>query len=204
MADSKKITRKEIYKDIKKKRIIGPIIFLTVSLVALALILYYSVTGLIAYILDNKLNSEYQYVESMYKVYNKSELGASLEVLDDKVTKNPVTVLAFDIETTKAPLKFPDPRVDSIMLISYMIDGDGYLITNRNIIPEDIEDFQYTPKPEFDGHFQIFNEKDEESLLKRFVSHCKEVRPNVFVSYNGDIFDIPFIGEKTFGVRRIL
>ncbi|WP_173472127.1 putative bifunctional diguanylate cyclase/phosphodiesterase [Eubacterium ruminantium] len=72
MADSKKITRKEIYKDIKKKRIIGPIIFLTVSLVALALILYYSVTGLIAYILDNKLNSEYQYIESMYKVYNKS------------------------------------------------------------------------------------------------------------------------------------
>ena len=131
-----------------------------------------------------------------YKVKNMSELGASLEVLEDKVTKNPVTVLAFDIETTKAPLKFPDPRVDSIMLISYMIDGDGYLITNRNIIPEDIEDFQYTPKPEFDGHFQIFNEKDEEGLLKRFVSHCKEVRPNVFVSYNGDIFDIPFIGER--------
>ena len=131
-----------------------------------------------------------------YKVNNRSELGASLQVLDDKVTKNPVTVLAFDIETTKAPLKFPDPRVDSIMLISYMIDGDGYLITNRNIIPEDIEDFQYTPKPEFDGHFQIFNEKDEESLLKRFISHCKEVRPNVFVSFNGDIFDIPFIGER--------
>ena len=131
-----------------------------------------------------------------YKVKNMSEIGCSLTVLDDKVTKNPVSVLAFDIETTKAPLKFPDPRVDSIMLISYMIDGDGYLITNRNIIPEDIEDFQYTPKPEFDGHFQIFNEKDEEGLLKRFVMHCKEVRPNVFVSFNGDMFDIPFIGER--------
>ena len=131
-----------------------------------------------------------------YKVKNMSEIGCSLTVIEDKVTKNPVTVLAFDIETTKAPLKFPDPRVDSIMLISYMIDGDGYLITNRNIIPEDIEDFQYTPKPEFDGHFQIFNEKNEEYLLKRFVMHCKEVRPNVFVSFNGDIFDIPFIGER--------
>ena len=131
-----------------------------------------------------------------YKVKNMSEIGCTLTVLDDKVTKNPVSVLAFDIETTKAPLKFPDPRVDSIMLISYMIDGDGYLITNRNIIPEDIEDFQYTPKPEFDGHFQIFNEKDEEGLLKRFVMHCKEVRPNVFVSFNGDMFDIPFIGER--------
>ena len=43
-------------------------------------------------------------------------------------------VLAFDIETTKLPLKFPDAAVDQIMMISYMIDGQGYLITNREII----------------------------------------------------------------------
>jgi DNA polymerase elongation subunit (family B) len=34
----------------------------------------------------------------------------------------PVT-FAFDIETTKLPLKFPDVTIDSIMMISYMIDG---------------------------------------------------------------------------------
>jgi len=54
------------------------------------------------------------------------------------------------------------------MLISYIIDGDGYLITIRSIIPEDIEDFQYTPKPEFDMHFH----------------------PNVFVSLNRDMYSI--------------
>ena len=32
-------------------------------------------------------------------------------------------VLAYDIETTKLPLKFPDSSFDSIMMISYMIDG---------------------------------------------------------------------------------
>lgn len=32
-------------------------------------------------------------------------------------------VMAFDIETTKLPLKFPDSSIDSIMMISYMIDG---------------------------------------------------------------------------------
>jgi DNA polymerase epsilon subunit 1 len=32
-------------------------------------------------------------------------------------------ILAFDIETTKLPLKFPDVAIDSIMMISYMIDG---------------------------------------------------------------------------------
>ena len=32
-------------------------------------------------------------------------------------------MLAFDIETTKLPLKFPDAETDSVMMISYMIDG---------------------------------------------------------------------------------
>lgn len=32
-------------------------------------------------------------------------------------------VLAFDIETTKLPLKFPEVSIDQIMMISYMIDG---------------------------------------------------------------------------------
>lgn len=32
-------------------------------------------------------------------------------------------VLAYDIETTKLPLKFPDAQSDQIMMISYMIDG---------------------------------------------------------------------------------
>ena len=31
--------------------------------------------------------------------------------------------MAFDIETTKLPLKFPDSASDQIMMISYMIDG---------------------------------------------------------------------------------
>lgn len=31
--------------------------------------------------------------------------------------------MAFDIETTKLPLKFPDAASDQIMMISYMIDG---------------------------------------------------------------------------------
>lgn len=49
------------------------------------------------------------------------------------------------------------------MMISYMIDGVGYLITNREIVSEDIEDFEYTPKDEYPGDFTIFNEPDEVS-----------------------------------------
>lgn len=35
-------------------------------------------------------------------------------------------VLAYDIETTKLPLKFPDRETDQIMMISYMIDGQVF------------------------------------------------------------------------------
>ncbi len=38
------------------------------------------------------------------------------------VDKAEPVVLAFDIECTKAPLKFPDATIDQIYMISYMVD----------------------------------------------------------------------------------
>lgn len=81
--------------------------------------------------------------------------------LMDRVKRADPVVMAYDIETTKAPLKFPDSAIDQVMMISYMIDGQGYLITNREIVSEDIDDFEYTPKEGYEGPFTIFNEPDE-------------------------------------------
>lgn len=72
----------------------------------------------------------------------------------------------------------------------------GYLITNREIISADIQDFEYTPKPEFEGKFTIFNEINEMFLLQRFFDHILEVRPHIFVTYNGDFFDWPFVEAR--------
>lgn len=105
-------------------------------------------------------------------------------------------VLAYDIETTKLPLKFPDAQTDQVMMISYMIDGQGYLIINREIISRDIEDFEYTPKPEFEGHFIVFNEPNEMATLQKFFDHIMEVKPHIFVTYNGDFFDWPFVETR--------
>jgi len=41
----------------------------------------------------------------------------------ERVARADPVVFAFDIETTKLPLKFPDAAIDSVMMISYMIDG---------------------------------------------------------------------------------
>ncbi|PZC77848.1 hypothetical protein B5X24_HaOG202959 [Helicoverpa armigera] len=115
---------------------------------------------------------------------------------DDIIERPDPIVLAFDIETTKLPLKFPDSQTDQIMMISYMIDGQGYLITNREIISVDVEDFEYTPKPEFEGQFIVFNEENELGLIQKFFDHIMDVKPHIFVTYNGDFFDWPFVEAR--------
>lgn len=135
-------------------------------------------------------------VGKWYDVYGKHGEVSFKEDKEKIAFADPV-VLAFDIETTKAPLKFPDAKVDQIMMISYMIDGEGFLITNREIISEDIEDFEYTPKPEYPGTFTIFNEADEKHVLIRFFEHIRDVRPTVIATFNGDFFDWPFVENRT-------
>ncbi|XP_062083133.1 DNA polymerase epsilon catalytic subunit A-like isoform X2 [Humulus lupulus] len=119
-----------------------------------------------------------------------------LERRTDLLQRAEVRVCAFDIETTKLPLKFPDAEYDLVMMISYMVDGQGYLIINRECVGDDIEDLEYTPKPEFEGHFKVTNVKNELELLKLWFSHMREVKPGIYVTYNGDFFDWPFLEKR--------
>ena len=119
----------------------------------------------------------------------------------DIETKANPRVLAFDIECSKAPLKFPNAEVDEMYMISYMCsDGkgtpQGFLINSRTIVSEDVADFEYTPNPKYPGPFHIFNEKDEEALIRRFVAEFQKYRPQVVVTYNGDFFDWPYLTNR--------
>ncbi|GFR41059.1 hypothetical protein Agub_g1686, partial [Astrephomene gubernaculifera] len=102
-------------------------------------------------------------------------------------------ICAFDIETTKLPLQFPNAEYDQVFMISYMLDRQGYLIVNREVVGADIADFEYTPKPEFEGPFKVHNAPDERSLLLHFFEHMRSAQPAIYVTYNGDFFDFPFI-----------
>ncbi|CAG8479600.1 11654_t:CDS:2 [Racocetra fulgida] len=102
---------------------------------------------------------------------------------DIKQRGDPV-IFAYDIETTKKPLKFPDSANDPIMMISYMINGMGFLIVNRDIVSEDIEEIEYSPSTQYKGFFKIFNEPSE---------HIQEQKPTIIVTYNGDNFDWPYV-----------
>jgi DNA polymerase epsilon subunit 1 len=115
---------------------------------------------------------------------------------EDVERKADPTFLAFDIECTKAPLKFPDANMDSIFMISYMVDGQGYLILSRDVVSADVQDFEYTPNPSYPGPFHIFNEADEEALLQRFFAEYKRIKPQIVVTYNGVFFDWPFLEQR--------
>eukprot|EP00930_Biecheleria_cincta_P017416 TRINITY_DN1385_c0_g1_i1.p1 TRINITY_DN1385_c0_g1~~TRINITY_DN1385_c0_g1_i1.p1 ORF type:complete len:2608 (-),score=472.89 TRINITY_DN1385_c0_g1_i1:198-7172(-) len=105
-------------------------------------------------------------------------------------------IFAWDIECTKAPLKFPDSAHDQITMISIMADGSGFLIVNRDQVSADIEPLEYTPKPEYEGIFDTFNEEDEAGLLRRFFTLIRQVNPHAMVSFNGDFFDYPFVTAR--------
>lgn len=45
--------------------------------------------------------------------------------------------------------------------LTFLFPFKGFLITNREIVSENIEDFEFTPKPEYEGPFTVFNEDDE-------------------------------------------
>jgi len=126
---------------------------------------------------------------------NELDCGVTLSEQDVETKAEP-SFLAFDIECTKAPLKFPDANVDTIYMISYMVEGQGYLILSRDVVSQDVQDFEYTPKPSYPGPFKIFNEQTEEDLIRRFLSEYQRLKPQIVVTYNGDFFDWPFLEQR--------
>ncbi|KAF9612004.1 hypothetical protein IFM89_037287 [Coptis chinensis] len=147
-----------------------------------------------------------------------SSTGVILEKRTDLLQHAEVHVCAFDIETTKLPLKLPNTEIDSIMMISYMVDGQGSIVVVESTnwkdiwrlhsffvclivaclqcVWEDIEDWEYTPKPEFEGYFKVKNVKNEEELLRQWFAHMWEVKLGIYVTYNGDFFDLPFLETR--------
>jgi len=124
--------------------------------------------------------------------------GEKYDIVGDssKIAYPDLRVFAFDIETTKPPLKFPNAEFDQIMMISIMTEDFGELITNRQIISEDIREFEYHARDDMRCQFRMSNESTEEALLVRFLEVVLEHRPHIIATYNGSFFDWPFIEKR--------
>lgn len=126
--------------------------------------------------------------------YNGEEYYIRRDI--NKIAYPDLRIFAFDIETTKPPLKFPNPEFDQIMMISIMTEDFGELIVNRKIVSEDIQEFEYHAKDEMRCNFRISNEQTEEALLIRFLETILEHKPHIMTTYNGSFFDWPFIAKR--------
>lgn len=131
------------------------------------------------------------------EIASTDNLTLSLNQIDRTILP-PLNVLAWDIECYKAPLKFPDMEVDPIILISFMFNGQGYLLVNREYVSHDIEDFSYKPNHDLSGAgtFRVFNEPNEYAIISRFFECVKNLGTHILVTYNGDNFDFPYLYRR--------
>ena len=132
-----------------------------------------------------------------YNVKKRSLLEMDLVYLPEMLVKPDLRVFAFDIETSKAPLKFPDAQYDPVLMISAMCDGAGFLLVNREEVSADVEDFEYTPKPEYEGLFSCINCESEKAMFSRFFELLVQTGPHIITTFNGDSFDLPYLIKRS-------
>ena len=138
-------------------------------------------------------------VGNWYDIKNvDGEIELTLEAADEEHARPPPSprILAFDIECAKAPLQFPNSATDEIMMISYMVDGIGYLVINKKWFSADIDSFEYSPLKEYYCEFNVTNYPNEREMLIGWFDHIRKVKPNVFVTFNGDNFDWPYVDQR--------
>ena len=182
----KVISKKTIYKELRRKRIIGPIIFFILALALAALGFIFATREIIDYIINNKLTTEYESATVMADIYN------SKENKDE----------AFDL-------------MNSFNRDFYIVDKDGELVCQRGIITAE-EDNSYEVKlTAFRKSRKVLAYKDSELAviypekngdvgfsLKRFVKFVndesekyEEKEPIVAVDTQGNQFFVEYDEE---------
>lgn len=69
-----------------------------------------------------------------YQLKFSNSFISSITCQKQMIERPDFRIMAFDIETSKLPLKFPDSKIDNIIMISLNVDGASFLITNRCVI----------------------------------------------------------------------
>jgi len=93
--------------------------------------------------------------------------------------RNDYLILCFDIETYN-PESISDPKKDPIVMISYAVsNGKKGVITYKHCDSKDCE-----------------IEKDEKSMIEKFLEVIRKINPAIIASYNGDNFDLPYLIER--------
>ncbi len=85
---------------------------------------------------------------------------------------------AFDLETL-SPGRFSDPKRDAIVQASYVDEAEQHVYT-----------WKKTDRP------YVTLCKDEKEMVQALVDKIKARDPDIVVTYNGDMFDFPYLKER--------
>ncbi len=92
-------------------------------------------------------------------------------------------LLCFDIETL-SPGRFSDPKKDPVVMLSVAVPGKTTVFTYKPVKQDYVK--------------KLSGEKE---LFEEFVKEVRENNPDIIVTYNGDLFDFPFMRDRA-GVLR--
>ena len=96
-----------------------------------------------------------------------------------KIPELKMNTLAFDIETYN-PKGMPEMRTDPVIMIGFAGKEETGLLTYKKI----------------DGNNAIVHCKSEKEMLEHFGKILKERKTDLLCSYNGDVFDVPYLAER--------
>ena len=78
-------------------------------------------------------------------------------------------------------------------LMAYVIHGHGWLAKLLTGLQKPADNLMASWCA---GPFTVYNEVNEAATLRRWFEHMRAVQPGVYVTYNGDFFDWPFLETR--------
>ncbi|MBI5226905.1 ribonuclease H-like domain-containing protein [Candidatus Micrarchaeota archaeon] len=135
------------------------------------------------YLIDNQLTPSSP-VEVEFEDKNGLRWVTSIRTIPSEEIP-PANVLAFDIETYN-PSGMPEAKRDPMLMLSYADAHSSNVITYA--------------KPARTERF-VQNVASEKEVLERFAQVLREKHTDVLCTYNGDVFDVPYISERAFQTR---
>ncbi len=135
------------------------------------------------YLIDNKLTPGAEVSVEFEKKGGKRWVSS---IHSEATEANPpYNILAFDIETYN-PSGMPDPKRDPLLMASYADASESKVITYAQ--PARSESF-------------VQNVASEKEVLQRLADVLREKHTDVLCTYNGDVFDLPYITERSLQTR---
>jgi len=131
------------------------------------------------YLIDNHLTPGAQ-VEVEFERRNGKRWVTSIHSVATDANP-PYNILAFDIETYN-PSGMPDPKRDPLLMASYADASESRVIT-------------YAQPLRTEGFVQ--NVASEKDVLQRLAQVLREKHTDVLCTYNGDVFDLPYVTERS-------